>query len=213
MSRVPLFLRPGAAVALLVLGQALGAPDADGQRIIRLPSDHRGEVITYQATPDFDLDAIRNFIHARVNRARRAAGFEDLALDEQLNLLAHDHSRDMAESGFFGHVNLRGETASVRARRMGSVCVSDPHNPVRRGVGENLYTGFAYLSYRLVYGPNRTVAEFDWSTGEEIARLVVDGWLASPGHRANLLHAGYGSHGIGIVLTDALELFVTQNFC
>ena len=36
-----------------------------------------------------------------------------------------------------------------------------------------------------------------WASGDETAGAIVDAWLASPGHRANLLASAYTRVGIG----------------
>lgn len=50
-----------------------------------------------------------------------------------------------------------------------------------------------------------------WFTEEEIAQRIVQGWMGSPGHRANILDGSYIAGGIGVV--EANDYFlITQNF-
>ncbi len=41
---------------------------------------------------------------------------------------------------------------------------------------------------------------------------IVDGWVNSPGHRANLLHPHMRRTGVGIALDDGGVLYFTQLF-
>lgn len=51
----------------------------------------------------------------------------------------------------------------------------------------------------------------EWSSGDEIARKVVDGWMNSPGHRRNILEPEYTHGGIGIAAVNDY-LIITHNF-
>ena len=56
-----------------------------------------------------------------------------------------------------------------------------------------------------------------FSAGENIAygysspEAVMDGWMNSPGHRANILNAGFGRVGVGVVKSGGRYYWV-QNF-
>ena len=45
------------------------------------------------------------------------------------------------------------------------------------------------------------------------ARDTVDGWMASPGHRENILTPTYDRLGAGMAISSGGELYATQNFC
>ena len=45
-----------------------------------------------------------------------------------------------------------------------------------------------------------------------IASATVDGWMNSPGHRANILTSYFQSTGIGVAISGN-EVYLTQNFC
>ena len=44
-----------------------------------------------------------------------------------------------------------------------------------------------------------------------LARNLVDGWMKSRGHRANILHPGFKFPGVGIARSDD-SIYATQNF-
>ena len=53
---------------------------------------------------------------------------------------------------------------------------------------------------------------FDYSDSKLIARVIVDSWLTSPGHRANLLNPDYTHLGVGVSVLGK-EIRATQNPC
>jgi uncharacterized protein YkwD len=112
-----------------------------------------------------------------VNQEREAAGVNPLSWCDGLHELAKAHSNDMCDRGFFSHVNPEGEnpTARGRAGHAGSYTfepvVPDPY---RNGAGENIAMGYSS------------------------AEQVMEGWMNSPGHRANILNGGYTHIGVGV---------------
>jgi hypothetical protein len=48
---------------------------------------------------------------------------------------------------------------------------------------------------------------------EEIAKQVVNGWMNSPGHRANILNGRYDREGIGVAVSSDEKVYFTQDFC
>jgi uncharacterized protein YkwD len=114
-------------------------------------------------------DAITCLLNAR----RAAAGRRALTASDQLQRAAVRHSADMVFLGFFAH---SGPGRSTMVRRLRS------SGYIRRGfawrVGENLA----------------------WGTGSlGTPRSIVDGWMESPEHRANLLFPGFKDLGVGVV--------------
>ncbi len=156
-----------------------------------------------EAVPSLDLDLVGAYVHELVNEERRRHHTPPLQRTDRLDRMAYGHSADMADRDFFDHINLRGERVTERARRAG----------VRCDVGENLFQTFHYDAYRTVYTDRRVEVDYAWKTEREIALEAVQAWMESPAHRRTLLEAGYRSHGIGLALTDAFKLFVTQNLC
>lgn len=120
-------------------------------------------------------------------RSRLAPAAPSLADDAVLTQIARGRSREMAEGTPFAHQDDSGAyTAAVRVRaRLG-----------RRGsIGENILkeTG----------GGSFDPAAF--------ARSAVAGWMASPGHRENILHPDFRSSGIGVTVRGG-AVFATQVF-
>ncbi len=203
----------GISVVLATVALILPASPAGAQKTIFVPAEPTREVRQYQKTPRLSVERVATRIHELINEVRRASGLPPLKRDADLEKVGRDHSADMANNGYFDHVDLRGMRATDRAHRAKYVCLVDLQNPVPLNIGENLFAGFRYHRYRLIYYSDEIVAEFDWKTEEEFARETVDGWMDSPPHRKNLLDGRYRLHGVGVYLSKSMELFVTQNLC
>jgi len=115
-----------------------------------------------------------------VNEEREKAGVSALDWSDALADLARAHSHCMCERGFFDHTNPDGMGPTERGRA-GKCCntCGDKHSfspccpSPFAGVGENIAYGY------------RTPAE------------VMNGWMNSSGHRANILNSNYTHIGVG----------------
>jgi uncharacterized protein YkwD len=107
-----------------------------------------------------------------INRTRVHAGLHALRLNKRLSRAARRHARDMARRNYFSHDTLGGGSFVDRIRRTGYL----------RGarswiVGENLAWG---------------------SKGYSRPQVIMQMWMHSPGHRANILNASFREVGIGV---------------
>lgn len=127
--------------------------------------------------------ALEDRIVARVNLERRNQGLQPLESDPVLTRAARDHSEEMIRLDYFAH---ESPTPGLRTLgdRMTRVGCTDTE------VGENL-------------------AFYDGLSTEVAASRVVDDWLDSPGHRANLLRSSYTQVGIGVAWGGG-RLTITQ---
>ncbi len=114
------------------------------------------------------LERLEEAVLKEVNRVRQEHGLAPLAYDTRLARLAREHSRAMHEYEFFDHVDPQGRDVAARARAAGIEY---------RRIGENI--------------------AFNEGITYPIA-AAVEGWLASPGHRANILNAHFQRTGVGI---------------
>lgn len=120
-----------------------------------------------------DLNAIRAAVLCLVNRERAAQGERRLTPDVRLQHAAQAHTDNMAYRDYFEHVGPRGDTPLSRIRASGYLYSSQ----VSYEVGENIGWGTLW---------------------EGTPEAVVAAWMASPGHRANILDARFRSTGIGV---------------
>ena len=154
---------------------------------------------------DADL-ALR--IHTNINAERARHRLPPLAWDPALARIAVKHSRDMAKRGYLSHASPEGDDFDDRYRQGGYSCQVRVGRVIHTGA-ENIALGRLYNSVRTKNG----VAYYDWNSPQQIARKVVDGWMNSRGHRANILTPHWGREGIGVEIHPDNKVYVTQNFC
>jgi uncharacterized protein YkwD len=161
------------------------------------------------AQPDIDVSRLEMKIHDRINRERKDAGLPALAWNRKLQGIARDYSRDMATRNFFSHYCPEGQSFSKRYQKAGFNCA------VRTGLrttslgGENIALQYLYSSFGQRDGKRFT----NWKTEEQIAAEVVRQWMASAGHRKNILSRDFLQEGIGCHLSQDGTVLITENFC
>jgi uncharacterized protein YkwD len=136
-----------------------------------------------------------------VNDQRRAHHLPAIASDSGLADITRAHSADMVRRGFFDHVNPDGRDPRRRVEAAG--------HPCRTVVSENIYEAILYSRIVITNGQKA----YDWKTLDQIANEIVNGWMASEGHRANILGTGYSATAVGIAVSSNDEVYATQVFC
>lgn len=140
---------------------------------------------TVQVSTPVSTD-VESWVFTYTNDARVKAGLPAYTRDPLLTSIAAYHSTDMITNGYFAHNSPNGETPWQRAQRFGWGM---------RGFSENC----------------GRVQNYGSMTGQAIARNIVDGFINSPGHKANLLDASKMKIGLGVGI-NATTCVVTQNF-
>lgn len=157
----------------------------------------------------FSQGELETTIFQLINVYREDQGLPKLKHERRLADIARSHSQDMATNDFYRHTNLKGEGPSDRA----STANYDCHNPRSIGIAENIYLLYGHVSSLRV--GNRVT--YQWLTQDELANRFVAGWIASPGHRRNILDRRYSLTGIGVAFGTAVGIehgvYVAQNFC
>ena len=118
-----------------------------------------------------DPDELEQTVLCLVNRERSRRGLDRLRSEPRLARAARAHSRDMARRDFFSHVSPGGATVMARLADAG-------YRAGPRGlmVGENIA----------------------WGSGAYAAPAhVVESWMESAGHRANILNRSFREIGVG----------------
>ena len=161
-------------------------------------------------TNSHDPRTIEKLVHEYTNDERKKFGLMELGYDNKLANIARGHSLDMAFYNFFEHDNLDGMDPTDRAKILGYSCTKTYGNYYTDGISENIFQHNLYNSINYVNG---IPVSYDWNTNDQIAKDVVNGWMDSPGHRANILEPNYDKEGIGVSISDDDKVLVTQNFC
>lgn len=146
-----------------------------------------------KAATEHEYEAL---IHAYTNAERADLGMKPLRLSGELSAVAGLHSLDMLEGHFFDHVNPRGQSPTDRGDAFGVPYAEVCGGYYASGLAENIY-------YLHGYGVENAATN---------SRTIMDGWMASSGHRANIMNESYDSIGIGVRFDDS-EIYATQVFC
>jgi uncharacterized protein YkwD len=120
-----------------------------------------------------DLGRIRAATLCLVNRERAGQGERPLAPNQRLGQAAQAHTESMAFGDYLKHDGPRGETPLSRMRATGYISSSQ----IGYEVGENIGWGTLW---------------------EATPRAIVAAWMASPGHRANILDARFRDTAVGV---------------
>jgi uncharacterized protein YkwD len=105
---------------------------------------------------------------AELNTVRAAHGLRPLRLNAELSAAARQHTSEMLTDGYFEHESFDGSAFWKRIKRF--------YGPGAGSwsVGENLL----------------------WSSNTLAAKRAVELWMASPGHRENILNRSWREIGI-----------------
>ena len=109
-----------------------------------------------------------------LNRERTSRGLARLRSDGKLARAADAHSHDMVQRAYFDHTSPGGSTMLSRIRATGWFSGGRGYS-----VGENLA----------------------WGAGDQAGPAsIVELWMHSPGHRANILNASFRKIGVGVAI-------------
>ena len=177
------------ALALFALGalapvdQPAGAArGADARRTAAAATRCRGQNLI---PTGHNVSKVRRATLCLVNRARRRHGLRPLRPNRKLRRAAQRHSMNMVREQFFAHVDPEGRTEVDRIIAAG---FAKPNQPW--ALGENIA----------------------WGTGRLATPAnIVRAWMASPGHRANILRRDYKRIGIGIAPNAPLRTAASRS--
>jgi uncharacterized protein YkwD len=164
-----------------------------------------------QQTADVDIPWLEKRIHDLTNAERSTRELSLLEWNVGLSSIARKHSQDMAKRGYFSHTSPEGYGPCDRYRQEGFVIRKIPagNNYYYLGCSENIFLCSLVERDWYVGG---VYSHSEYYTQEEIATLVVEGWMDSPGHKENILTEYWESEGIGIAISSDGQVYVTQNF-
>jgi uncharacterized protein YkwD len=133
------------------------------------------------------LQEVERKVTQFTNEARRYHHLTPLEPDITLIDIARAHSDDMLKRNYFSHVSPDGK--SIRDR------IFPAYSRALSQAGENIWSGHGY----------------GYSDSTLMARAIMDSWMNSPGHRANILNPNYNYIGVGVSAMGK-EVRATQNF-
>jgi uncharacterized protein YkwD len=164
------------------------SPDELDHSRSRLTKAHVSDVRTSETATSVASSSINQATKAErqafeaTNEMRAKNGFSPLSWDNDLSRMARAHSENMARLGFFAHETPEGLRLRDRARKA----------RVRfQVIGENI----AY---------NQGV--------DDPGTFAVQRWMASSGHRANILSGEFQASGVGSFTDRDGKVYLTQIF-
>ena len=129
---------------------------------------------------DRELAALEAALHESVNALREREGLIPLRRDPAIDAVARAHSLDMGTRRFFAHETPEGLTPPDRLARGG------------------------------ISGITLAAENVGLTSRADPNREIVQGWLASPIHRRNLLAPMFNGTGIGVARAADGTLYYTQ---
>ena len=126
-----------------------------------------------------NLPEVRGAVLCLLNQERTKRGLGKLRSNAKLRRAAERHSRSMSQRDYFSHVSPTGTTPIERVKAAGYLTGASSWT-----VGENIAWGEQKLS----------------TPGE-----ILESWMASPGHKANILNRRFRHVGIGVAIGAPLS--------
>jgi uncharacterized protein YkwD len=145
----------------------------------------RGSLYSAPRNIVVNLFEVEEAVFAMSNDIRRQNGLALFLQDDSCRHAARGQSADMLHRNYFSHTDPEGRTLKERL----------PAKLATRQWGENIWTGSGQNPRQVRY----------------LAQKVMDGWMKSPGHRANILTPGYTHIGVGVMAKNQ-EIKATQVF-
>ncbi|MBA2505651.1 MAG: CAP domain-containing protein [Thermoleophilaceae bacterium] len=135
----------------------------------------RGPCAGADTVPSVDVETAEKATVCLLNQERAAKGLGAVSANGDLSVAADRHAQDMVSKKYFSHDAPGGSDFVDRILRAGYV------RPTSLGwlLGENLAWGSGALG---------------------TPRNIVESWMDSPGHRANVLKGEFENIGVAIVL-------------
>lgn len=121
-------------------------------------------------------------LNALVNAARIRAGLAPLKTSAKLESAASMKAQDMISKGYFAH--------------------TDPNN-----ASSTPWYWFGQAGYAYSYAGENLAGPKANGDDYNTAQEVVDAWLASPGHRANIMNVKFTETGIAVVQNIRVQMF------
>lgn len=151
------------------------------------------------STAEVDGADVEQRIHELVNEERTARDLPSLSWNGQLQNVADAHTADMLVRDFVGHENPDGEGVGDRL---------ETHGVTDCGAwGENI----AETSWNTDVETDDGVERY--TTVDGLATAIVEGWMNSEEHRANVLGEDWESEGVGVEIAGDGQVLATQTFC
>lgn len=156
-------------------------------------------------TQNFNQAKLEEVLLRQINQERQRNGLGALVVNKPLLMAARDHANFIAAINRLSHI--QPTKAKERARQR-----VEHYGGKMQGLGEN--TAFIGIGSRMIYqGRNGTRDTVTITTYEGIAEYIINAWLNSNGHKANMLNSEFEYTGISAALnSDKTKVYAVQVF-
>lgn len=168
-----------------------------------------------------DREFLADCIIYQTNLARLQHDAGECSYDRRLTEAAASHSREMVRMQYFSHESPLKKNRTL-GHRLKNAGIFLPGTAFAENLGVDFILSLSEVPYytethrkRTYYYNYETKEKISSQTYGQFAEQMVKNWLASPGHRRNLLNKKFTRIGIGVETGryrghDAV--YVTQNF-
>ena len=166
-----------------------------------------------------DSREIEEWVIGFTNTERTKAGLPPFVQDSAISTIARMHSQNMVRRDIFDH-NIDGKDPTDRALDNGYDCRAYlPDGSYTYGLSENIYQYPRVRQWIGRAGSTRYRPDIFIEDPQAMAYALVEGWMNSPGHRANILDRDARRIGVGVAIQQNEQygyvdeiVFATQNF-
>jgi len=177
-----------------VYGTGVGPVDRVIQQNVDVSTPSDVETLG-DVSDEFNETRVEDLVLDEVNTIRANHGMVELRYNPRAASKAKIHAKDMARNHYFNHTSLSGQTQIERY----SFC----------GGGENA----AKVPYRksTINSDGNVVT---YTSEEELAGAIVDGWMNSRPHRVRGIYGDrWRSAGVGVALSENNIAYAVLGFC
>ena len=169
----------------------------------------------YVRPESFDSALFSRLVLDLTNGERARHRLSPFASNEALSRAASAHSYDMARRGYFSHRTRRLLGSRSLADRLEAVGLGDV--PASENIAMLPTVTNRTVRWEISGAIRRATETTDNpTTYRDLAHSVVQQWMASPGHRANILNPSLSHLGVGSAIGTKdgwTFVYVTQDFC
>lgn len=171
-------------------------PFAPNQILDAIESDDRNTATNAVVTSDsHDIEIM---IFHKVNEERKKYKINLLQMDSVLRTIARQHSIDMANNCSLTHSTLGRRGPSPQPDQQGTIRKEDQPFVAAENIG--MMPVGNVLGYGLV------------SSAKDVADAMMNRWMKSTSHQANILSKDYNFIGVGVAYDGSGAYYLTQNF-
>jgi uncharacterized protein YkwD len=184
-----------------------------------LESTHAQQFIDPRNFDDALLEAC--VFHA-TNALRSERGLEETDHSAALQTAARGHAIEMAQYDYFSHKDRSGEYSEDRIPAAGGLFPYTGENiakfyPYDMNYGQSYYPRSIEQGYEYRYtGSKERIPPIRYT---DFAKMLVEEWFHSKGHRENLMDPEFNYLGVGVAITTNAEfleempsVYLVQNF-